>query len=564
MTWSYGYRPHIWPSFLTFLLMIALAIYGGRRRSVPGALPFAIACLFFAPWAAGSALEIAAADAAAKIFWIKFQGLWQMFGVTAGTCFVLDYAWPGRWLTRRNLTLLSIPPLVTLGLALTDNLHHLFWRGFLVDGAVTQQIGPAGTIAIAYGQALIIVNLIALAWLCLHSPQHLWPVVIILTGQAVSRVLYLLDVSGAAHSDLALNVLGLAFLSATYAIALFGFRLFDPIALARQRVVEQLHAGILVLDSQGRVVTLNPAAEQILSAPASRAKGRPIRDLLPAYPDGPVAEGETEIDLSLPQGSPDGLRAGQEARHYALVTSLLKDWRGLEVGRLLLLRDVTEQKHAQEQLVERQRALAMLQEREWLARELHDSTGQALGATSLKVGAARKLIADGKLKKADDQLAHLESIVAAAHADVREYILNLRATPAEDRPFLPTLRHYLDGFRHNYDIQVELSVGAGVDEGVFAPEVRIQLFRIVQEALSNVRKHAQTSCVWLSFVVQGSLLCMRIQDNGQGFDPQQAAGADGTHFGLHFMRERAEQLGGTLRVQSTPGEGTCVEVRIPL
>jgi PAS domain S-box-containing protein len=424
-----------------------------------------------------------------------------------------------------------------------------------------------------------IVNLVVFAWLFLRSPQHRWPVAIMLIGQVVARALYLLEATQALQPALPIDVPSIVFEYLMYAIALFGFRIFDPIPLARRTAIEQLHAGMLVLDPQGRVASLNPAAERILGAPASRARGQPVRELLPAYPDGQLADAqETEIELSLPEGHPpertpgalqDGVGAGQAVRHYTLEISLLKDWRGLAVGRLLLLHDVTEQRRAQAQLVEQQRALAMLHERESLARELHDDLGQVLGFASLKMGATRKLIADGKLAKADDQLAHLESMITQSHADVREYILNLRAAPTGERPFFSALQDYVDGFRQNYGIQVDCSIGAGVDEGLFAQDAQMQVFRIIQEAFSNARKHAGASCVQVSFEMQDDRVRIRIRDDGRGFDPQQAAGAaaaqtPGGHFGLRFMRERAEQLGGSLRVDSAPGQGTCVELTVPV
>ena len=172
------------------------------------------------------------------------------------------------------------------------------------------------------------------------------------------------------------------------------------------------------------------------------------------------------------------------------------------------------------------------------------------------------MMADGKLEKADDRLAHLENIVAEAHADVREYILDLRIAPARERPFFVALQSYLDGFRQNYGIQVEVSIGRGVDDTVFAPEAQVQLFRILQEAFSNARKHAGTDCLQVSFEKEDDLVRMFIQDNGRGFDPARAA-SEG-HFGLRFMRERAELLGGCLRVDSEPGKGTCVVVEVPL
>ena len=234
------------------------------------------------------------------------------------------------------------------------------------------------------------------------------------------------------------------------------------------------------------------------------------------------------------------------------------------MGHLLMLRDMTEQKRAQAQIIEQQRSLAMLREREQLARELHDGIGQVLGFASLKMGATRKLIADGRLDKADDQLAHLESAVAEAHADVRETILNLRTVPAGEKPFFASLQHYLDGYRQNYGIQVELAIGPDVEEDILTHEAQMQLFRILQEAFSNARKHAEMDRMRASFELEDGLLRMCIQDNGKGFDPRQAIAAESAHFGLRFMRERAEQLGGSLQVNSAPGEGTCVEVTVPV
>ena len=207
----------------------------------------------------------------------------------------------------------------------------------------------------------------------------------------------------------------------------------------------------------------------------------------------------------------------------------------------------------------------MLREREQLARELHDGIGQVLGFASLKMGATRKLIADGKLDKADDQLADLESVGRrSARRRARDDPQPARA-PAGEKPFFASLPHYLDGYRQNYGIQVDLSVGAGVDESLLNPEAQMQLFRILQEAFSNARKHAEMDRVRASFELEDGHLCMRIQDNGKGFDPDRSlARRESAHFGLRFMRERAEQLGGSLLVNSAPGEGTCVVVTVPV
>jgi PAS domain S-box-containing protein len=264
-----------------------------------------------------------------------------------------------------------------------------------------------------YAYGLPIVNLIVFVWLFVRSPQHRLPVSIMLAGIVAGRLIFLLETAKILHSEappFALEYL-------MYAIALFGFRIFDPIPLARQTTIEQLQAGMLVLDPQGKIVSLNPAACAILESPAKRLLGRPIQDLLPASFDlaGDLwSTGPGQVEMSL--------ESGAETRYYLLKASALKDWRGLEIGRLLLLHDVTEQKRAQAQLIEQQRALATLKEREHMARELHDSLGQVLGYAGLQVEVAAKLSRDGQGEAAATHLDRLGSVIREAHADVRKFI----------------------------------------------------------------------------------------------------------------------------------------------
>ena len=233
-----------------------------------------------------------------------------------------------------------------------------------------------------------------------------------------------------------------------------------------------------------------------------------------------------------------------------------------------MLRDVTEQRRAEAATLERQRLQATLHEREQL-RELHDSIGQVFGFANLKVGAARKLMADGKLAKADDQLATVEHIVAGAHADLREYILNLRVGRAiSDPSWRPSASTWTATARTTASGS-SCPPARGIDDGVLSVDAQLQLFRILQRRCP-IAQTRPTDCVWVSFEkTAGPAIRMRIRDAGQGFDPLKPAGvgpapAPGGHFGLGFIRERAEQLGGALRIESAPGQGTCVTVEVPV
>jgi PAS domain S-box-containing protein len=550
--------------------MVAIGLYAWRHRDVPGGKPFLAMSAITIPILLSIAFETAAVAPETRLAHQKFQFILLIAAVTPVACMVLDYAFPGRWLTRRNLVLLSVPLLLTLLLAVIDD-ARLIWRPPEVNarGELVLRFAPAGTIVVAYGIGIFVLLAAVFIHVIIRSPQHRWPVVVMLLGMIGTRVVFLLDTAHLpALSSLNLTIIVVLLPWTAYAIALFGFRILDPLPAARRAVFEQMHAGVVVFDANWRVLSLNPAAEAILVVRTGLARGKTWQQLrsmeqsLAALPDFDPRSARAEdelLDMTF--------RTGAAVRKCAPALSTLTDFRGLPVGHLLMLRDVTEQRRAEAEALERQRLRATLRERERLARELHDSIGQVFGFANLKVGAARKLMADGKLTKADDQLATVERIVAGAHADLREYILNLRVGPSDERSFLAALRQYLDGYRQNYGIRVELSTGTGIDDRLFSVDAQLQLFRILQESLSNARKHARTDCVWVSFEkTAGPAIRMRIRDTGQGFDPLRPADAGpakGDHFGLGFMRERAQQLGGALRIESTPGQGTCIEVEVP-
>ncbi len=562
MAWNYAYTSAIWLPLGTILLFLALATYVWHRRSVPGVLPFTFALLFGALWAAGSALEYAAVDLAAKITWIKFQTAWQLPAVTAITCFVLEYAWPGRWLTRRNLILLSIVPLLIVLATLTDDLHHLLWNGFSSwNGSVIPQLGYLGWMAIVYSFGLVFLTLIVLGWLFLHSPQHRWPVAIMIAGHIGVRTIFVLDNADLLRAALPLDLLGLAFISLMYAIALFGFRLFDPIPLARQSAIEQMRDGMLVLDPQRRVVSLNPSAERILGASLKQVQGKLIEEMFPMLPDlnsSLTGAGIQSKSIEMNVGP------GDETRFYEFEFSQLYDFRCLPVGCLFLLHDVTEQRRSQAQLLEQQRALAMLQEREQLAHELHDGIGQVLGYVKMQASAARGRLAQGQNEAADSQLAQLVAVAQDAHANVREYILGAKIGESSPFGFLPNLRWYLQRFSEQYLLHTELIAPPDWNDEALEATVAAQLLRIIQESLSNARKHALAQCVQVCLEREDGRARVIVQDDGVGFDPVSLKKDQPDHYGLRFMRERAGQIGGRVEIQSASGAGTRILIDVPV
>jgi len=212
-----------------------------------------------------------------------------------------------------------------------------------------------------------------------------------------------------------------------------------------------------------------------------------------------------------------------------------------------------------EELFEQVRRLAILEERDRLAREMHDSLGQVLGFVNLKTKVAEDLIGRGRPAEAGTELAQMRGAVQEAYEDVRQAILSLRTTP-QAKGLLPSLREYVERMREQTGLDIRLESADGLR---LAPAVEAQVIRIVQEALTNVRKHAQARSVEVRFTRAGTGATVTIADDGKGFDVAGVEGAKGMHFGLLTMRERAESIGGALQVTSEPGQGTKVILWMP-
>jgi signal transduction histidine kinase len=208
--------------------------------------------------------------------------------------------------------------------------------------------------------------------------------------------------------------------------------------------------------------------------------------------------------------------------------------------------------------------VAISMERERLAREMHDTLAQVLGFVSTKAQALRELIDAGRIDLAREQIDHLIELSQELYADVREVILGLRAAISPEKNLLPTLGEYIQQFSRQSGVETELIVEDGASGLTFAPAVELQLIRIVQESLTNVRKHARAQHAVVRLSTIDGHAEMRVEDDGVGFDPSRIARGDFPQLGLQTMRERAESVGGAFVVVSKPNVGTQIVVQIPL
>lgn len=201
-------------------------------------------------------------------------------------------------------------------------------------------------------------------------------------------------------------------------------------------------------------------------------------------------------------------------------------------------------------------------ERQRIARDLHDETGQALTAIGLGLRGLSGAIQHGKNEQAVDTLRQLESMSANSLTELQHLISDLRPSHLDDLGLPAALRWYAGALQERTKLRINVET-TGVEQEL-DPALKIAIFRVTQEALNNVVKHANAYSVDIRLVYEENGLVLRVKDDGRGFDPRSLHKNQGrVSLGLIGMQERASLLGGTCAVISTPGRGAMVEVRAP-
>jgi two-component system sensor histidine kinase DegS len=223
-----------------------------------------------------------------------------------------------------------------------------------------------------------------------------------------------------------------------------------------------------------------------------------------------------------------------------------------QVGQMI--EDVKHQQQMGLQVIQAQE-----EERKRVAREIHDGPAQSMANVVLRTELVEKVLSNAEVEKAREELKELKGMVRESLADVRRIIFNLRPMALDDLGLVPTLKKYIEELTRKYDLIVDFKT--------FGKECRppssmeVALFRLVQESLSNVIKHAKASETQIKLEFQAERIYLVIKDDGIGFDMKQKS-REG--FGILGMKERIKLLDGQMVFQSAPGQGTKILLVIPL
>jgi signal transduction histidine kinase len=320
-----------------------------------------------------------------------------------------------------------------------------------------------------------------------------------------------------------------------------------------------------LLDSKDAVLCLSEDASRSLRLEGTRVSDNGpvtsephlVQDVHASHPVCPTrSTSELTVALTVPLRSPTGTLGDLWVARRSDVPFSARDHDFL--GALCGLASIA---LTSAQARESERQAAILAERERIAREMHDSLAQVLGVTHLRLRALDSHVEVTDNSEVAVELAELADICEEAYSDVREAILGLRESSRTGRGLLDSLRAFLA--KYSQQCGIETSCVSELDHDLaLSPRSEVQLIRVIQEALTNVRKHSGAKRATVRISESDSTTTLVVEDDGDGFD-QGDSPFDRDGFGLFTMRERMELLNGSLTIESSPGHGTRVIAVVP-
>lgn len=338
------------------------------------------------------------------------------------------------------------------------------------------------------------------------------------------------------------------------------------------QTIDSVMDGIVAVDESHRILVFNPAAERMFGVSAKAMLGQPLDQLIPTHLQDThrqhistfKASGGVSKGMG-PQLEITGRRA--DGTEFPIESSVSQAMIAGKRQLTAVLRDVTERRRNEDSLREMNLQLRQLseslqtvreEERSRISRELHDELGQQLTGLKLEFSWLSKRMLEGRGVTAEEMHA-MRLLLDNALASVRRISTELRPLILDDLGFSEAVAWQVEEFgkRTGIDVGLELTDAARVKDDAVASG----LFRIVQESLTNIARHAQATTAGVCIVANTEDLILTVQDNGKGITDTSKRG---TGIGLVSMRERAIALGGEFSIHSSPGEGCTIEVRLPL
>jgi signal transduction histidine kinase len=406
-----------------------------RQRVILGWAP-ATALAGIAIWSLGYAVALGVYDLPGRLFWAKTQHLGIALSAIGMSVFVINYSGHGAWLTRRHLALVAAVPALGAALAWTNEAHHLIWADYTLNvrydiALLDLTYGAYFWFYAAFNSLILISSVLvflasAVRSVYLRQRQAL----IMLGGVLFPTLLMLLSLAHITPiPDLDLMPLGWSICGLVIGWGVFRYGLLDLLPTARNKVIENLREGLIILDAQTRVLDVNPALSRIVRRSPNQIIGKPIAQALPE-PFAAIARGNPRPDQPIVVG------AGEDCRYWNWRFDLLTDSSNQPNGRVIVVYDMTAQIHARQAI----QHATVLEERKRLASELHDSVTQSLYSLMLIAEAGRAAADAGNLELVRQHLRDLSQVSLNTLKEMRLLLYELRPHELEQDGLVGALR----------------------------------------------------------------------------------------------------------------------------
>ena len=572
--------PRLAPLLVAPAILLPLALYAIRQRRVRGALWYAVLLLALSIWCAAYAWELSATDLSTKILALRTKYVGVMLMPVAWVGFIFDFVARESAISRRVVAGLGTIAAGLFVLAWTDGSHHLFWGDLHLEGqgdrAVLVGRGPGFWTNIGITYASLIAGIAVLVSHAVQSPYlYAKRVTVLVVATLLPWVGNMLFLAGDERPGVVDPTPFLFACTAVLAaVAVFRYGVLDPIPTLRDARIEIIGDALIILDRRRRIADLNSAAAAVLGRSRAAAAGCPVEDLLPGL--GDFKREAHRVDL------PRRTAAGDRTFDASVTPIETSD--GRLAGHVVLLRDVTERRHLEEQLRQAQKMEAVGKLAGGVAHDFNNLLTAIIGFAAL---ADDDVPRDSRVR---ESLAQIQRSAEQAAALTRQLLAFGRRQILQPEPLdigevvramEPMLRRLI-----GEDITVATDVASPL------PAVRAdrtQLHQVLLNLAVNARDAMPRGGVLTirtrltrvdggespsADVAQGLYVVLEVADTGQGIAPDDLehifepfyttkAFGHGTGLGLSTVYGIAKQSGGDVRVHSTPGRGSIFEVLLP-
>jgi len=538
-------------------MLIVLSTYGFRYRENIGAKEFIFAMLASAWWVFCQAFELMAVTLPVKLFWANIEYIGAGLSTFAYLMLAMRFSGYDKLLTKKNISIVLIIYSVFFGLVFTDQYHGLMRTNFSLDTTAIPYIidKDYGAVYILYTYSMNIASLFLLFINAIKKKSiYRKQALILFTGLsfiAATNISYILGIFPVKRFDTAPAFFGISAL--VVSLGIFQHKLLNIMPIARDLLVERMSSGIIVLDRDNMIIDLNLAALSMFHLEKSKMIGNSVSDIpLLAENLPPGDTGEQKMVFTY----------GNEEKEfvYEIKTHPFYDKKDKRAGTLYVINDITEQQKNVQKIIQQEKTLSIMREREHLGRELHDGLGQMFGYYNTQAQTVKEYMIQQKYQIAMKHLEDLIFISRDIHSDIREYILEMRGISPRNRSFSAALKQYVAVFSEKFGIKVTTSFDDNLPSNFPEDTKAIQLLRIIQEALNNIQKHAGECIVNISFTRKEGFVEINVADTGIGFDTSKQKGIH--QYGLAIMQERAAEIGAAFDIYSEKGEGTKIILKI--